>query len=297
TNNTGQAAYVYVTGYSEAPPGPGSTSTDYTTLRYNGVNALTHDWVTHYAGLGGNAIDRANDIAVAGNGNVYVTGQSMGSANFDYATVKYNKAGQLQHAIRYQLYGEALGLAIAVSCAGNAHVTGHVEASTIDYLSILYTQPVSNVAVTSVTVVRGTYESGDVNSLLTSNDQYLVYKPGPVFVSGEYPIQLVMNGTSPQELPNPNELCFTLEAHTSQPNITQKIELYDWQSASYVIVDERIATTADSVVHAHATYDATRFVQAGTRAVRTKVSYKQVGTIFVYPWFARIDFAGWHVLQ
>src|SRR4029077_10484698 len=57
-------------------------------------------WVAGYNGPGNN-IDEAHAIGVDGQGNVYVAGQSFGSGAFDYATIKYNSAGQQQWVARY----------------------------------------------------------------------------------------------------------------------------------------------------------------------------------------------------
>ena len=84
-------------------------------------------WVATYDGPG-NVVDEAKAIAVDSSGNVYVTGRSGGgpSTDFDYATAKYNSAGQEQWVARYNgpenLADEAK--AIAVDNSGNVYVTG-----------------------------------------------------------------------------------------------------------------------------------------------------------------------------
>jgi hypothetical protein len=74
---------------------------------------------------------------------VYVTGFSYNSGtNYDYATVKYNSAGQEQWVDRYD--GPAnetdYGNAIAVDNSGNAYVTGTSigTVGSYDYATIKY---------------------------------------------------------------------------------------------------------------------------------------------------------------
>ena len=85
---------VYVTGRSYGGSG---TNTDCATLKYN--SSGVQQWVSRYNGPG-NGDDYAYSIAVDGSGNVYVTGMSLysGTADYDYATIKYNSSGVEQWA-------------------------------------------------------------------------------------------------------------------------------------------------------------------------------------------------------
>jgi len=82
-------------------------------------------WVSRYNGPA-NSDDRANDLAIDGSGNVYVTGYSVGvgTGPADYATVKYDTGGSQQWVTRLATAGPDYAVAIAVDGFGNPHVTG-----------------------------------------------------------------------------------------------------------------------------------------------------------------------------
>ncbi|MBA3726010.1 MAG: SBBP repeat-containing protein, partial [Armatimonadetes bacterium] len=127
---------VYVTGRSA---GSGSHF-DYATIKYD--SAGNEQWVARYNGPF-NWVDSASALAVDILGNVYVTGYSYGSdGNADYATIKYDSAGNEQWVARWG-QGNALGedaAALAVDTSGNVYVTGTIATFTnnLDYLTIKY---------------------------------------------------------------------------------------------------------------------------------------------------------------
>ena len=154
------AGFIYVTGFS------GGNGDDYATIKYN--SAGQQQWVARYDGPVGYS-DQATAIAVDGSGSVYVTGRSYGSGySYDYATIKYNSAGQQQWVVRYDGPGgySDQPTAIAVDGSGSVYVTGasYGSGSDYDYATIKYsptgppvvaTSAATNVASFSATL-RGT---------------------------------------------------------------------------------------------------------------------------------------------
>lgn len=116
------AGNVYVTGRSAGS----GTGLDYATIKYNAAGVL--QWVARYNGPG-NSTDWGQSLVLDDDGNVYVTGYSLGiGTNFDYATIKYNSAGSQLWVARYNGAGNDRDVAnsITVDNSGNVYVTGTI---------------------------------------------------------------------------------------------------------------------------------------------------------------------------
>ena len=112
------AGNVYVTGQSAGS----GTNADYATIKYDAAG--TERWVRRYDGpttVLARDYDRPAALAVDGNGNVFVTGNSAD----DYATVKYDAAGTEVWVRRFGPAATAdWATTIAVDASGNAYVSG-----------------------------------------------------------------------------------------------------------------------------------------------------------------------------
>jgi uncharacterized delta-60 repeat protein len=129
-------ANIYVTGYSDE----NGTGYDYLTIKYDAAG--NQIWMMHYNGPG-NGIDRATSLDLNGSGNVYVTGHSYGSGTSeDYATIKYDAAGNQIWLVRYDGPGSGSDEAysMVVDADGNVHVTGRSVGSgtSYDYGTVTY---------------------------------------------------------------------------------------------------------------------------------------------------------------
>ncbi len=126
---------VYVTGSSQGS----GTSDDYATIKYNSLGDTL--WVRRYNGPGNNN-DGASAITVNDSGNVYVTGVSYLSGTYeDYATIKYNSAGDTLWVRRYNGPGDSTDVACGIAVNGDyVYVTGksYGVGTFYDYATIKY---------------------------------------------------------------------------------------------------------------------------------------------------------------
>jgi len=120
---------IYVTGRSNG---------EFTTIKYDFDG--DQQWVRSYHG--GFGSDAPTDMTVDGTGNIYVTGQSTGSGtNYDYATIKYDAAGNELWVRRYDGPSTTLAndsdvaAALTVDANGNVFVTGN---SSGDFATVKY---------------------------------------------------------------------------------------------------------------------------------------------------------------
>ena len=83
-------------------------------------------WVARYNGTG-NGYDEGKAVGVDNSGNVYVAGSTLGLGTInDYATIKYNSAGEQQWMALYNEFAhpdEQLN-AMTIDASGNVYVTG-----------------------------------------------------------------------------------------------------------------------------------------------------------------------------
>ncbi len=127
---------VYIAGWTA---GNGAAN-DFLTAKYSADGV--RQWLTHYHGTG-NDYDYVNDMVVDAEGNVYVTGRSVGDGTgADCVTIKYNSAGVQQWVARYNGTGNAGdgGRGIALDSRGNVFVTGisRDSAAADDMITIMY---------------------------------------------------------------------------------------------------------------------------------------------------------------
>lgn len=153
-------------------------------------------------------------------------------------------------------------------------------------------RPVTTVLPTRFTVTRGVQTGGGLPDLFFSDNAYVdVQARRPTEIAAAS-VELEVEGTSPTE--TPSSLKFVLEAGQSGDPVIQRIELFNFQSGQWEVVDERAAPFADATVTISISTNARRFVQPGTRLVRARVGFHDRGVTFI-SWGARYDVTKWEV--
>jgi uncharacterized delta-60 repeat protein len=160
---------VIVTGRSI---GSGSAE-DYVTIMYDSNG--NEQWSDRYSGPA-NFYDEAKDIALDAAGDIYVTGYSFeSSSNNDYTTVKYDIAGNLIWATKFNgsSNNSDQALAMAVDPTGNIYVTGESNGAGTgaDYSTIKYCQ------LTTLAGVDSTICIGDSVSLNATGGTTFSWSP------------------------------------------------------------------------------------------------------------------------
>ncbi|MFH1724484.1 MAG: SBBP repeat-containing protein [Elusimicrobiota bacterium] len=145
----GASGEVYVAGASYAGS---ANSYDFVTVKYD--SAGDEQWAASYNGPG-SGVDQVGAMAVDSRGNVYVTGDSVGSGTFeDYATLKYDADGNVQWVMRYNGVGNNMDIpyAAALDGSGNVYVGGAAysgSATNFDFATIKYAQTAPNIPPTA----------------------------------------------------------------------------------------------------------------------------------------------------
>jgi len=143
------------------------------------------------------------------------------------------------------------------------------------------------------TIVRGQHLGGGLSDLFASDDSDLEVGVGFVLSDVEPPAWVVVEGTAGTAAPG--EFTFVLEASANTAGLTQNIELYNFDTEAYELVDTRVAAGSDAVVQVALDGDLSRFVEPDTLEMKAQVTWKANGPITLFPWAVGIDQSVWIV--
>lgn len=143
---------------------------------------------------------------------------------------------------------------------------------------------------TTFTLGPGIVVSGNLASLLQSDDNWLVLRPGIVFSTGVRPISMILEGNAPGS--NPSSLQFVIESHGNQNGINERVEVFNFNTNSYDAPISSVTLTTTDVVKTLAISNPSLHIGPGN-LMRVRVSYAPSAPVFAYPWLVMIDETTW----
>ena len=156
----------------------------------------------------------------------------------------------------------------------NVDFAGGTNPIWFDNISACEVVQVATVEPESVTATRGTFVAGDVAELAASDNQDYQLRRSSSDIQSR--TEFVVKGISP--ISNPSSFEFTLEGSVfARSNVVQTIELFDYDAASWELVDTRNSNRSpspDSTVVVAGTGDLSRFVDDATGCIEARVQYK-----------------------
>lgn len=159
-------------------------------------------------------------------------------------------------------------------------------------LTVATVAPINLSPATGYTLVNASLVSGDIQSLAASDDNRLKIKSNDSGPCGLEVTGTVANGS-------PASLIIGIESNAglfadSRTRGFQKVELWNWSTNAYELVDNRSLTGVDSFAPITISANASRFVQSGTNQVKARVmaSVMSPRPFRVAPAFDQIGFAG-----
>ncbi len=139
---------------------------------------------------------------------------------------------------------------------------------------------------------RGFYDSGDLNSLLDSDDDKLCYNPGIVLNPTEAPITLDFFGFLPND--SPASLDVTIESSANTVGLELTISFWNYNTNSWDVVGTDTQSLNADTVRTFAGIP-TNHVEPVTGEVMTRYEVRVVGFIFLFPWLDCVDHVFWTI--
>lgn len=153
--------------------------------------------------------------------------------------------------------------------------------------------PQRSVQPESYRVARGRRTGGGLPELGSSDDGALtVDNRSPVANQSEAPINVEFGATAP--FASPVGMSLTIESRVSASNLSQSLELFDWQGGAWVVQDLRAGSLSDQTVTVRVA-DPARYLRTGTREMLARVLVRRVGPVPQSTWAAHVDLVSWRL--
>ena len=134
-----------------------------------------------------------------------------------------------------------------------------------------------------LTINNGT-PTGALADIASEDANNLSIIAGPMIGN---PVQFEVTADSP--FLNPPTLLLTVRSNANTPNLQQRIELFNFNSGQYVLVDESNLELDFSNVNLNFAVDVGRYVNPANCQIQCRISYDAVGPVLFYPWVVKVD--------
>ncbi len=169
-------------------------------------------------------------------------------------------------------------------------VTANYQAQSLSVFQNI-TSTESTVQPNSLSVLPGQVTSGDMTSLFASDENKLVGRPGMVLFASQAPLQVTVEGTAPAG--TVSSLSLVIESSADMVAVRETVEVFNFQTGQYETLYTGMLTTTD-VRRTLSIPNPNAYIGPGNK-LRAKLSYRTVGLIFRFPWYARLDEVTWRV--
>lgn len=160
-----------------------------------------------------------------------------------------------------------------------------------DDLTIPNIGPV-DVSLDSIDIERGIMTgTGVVIDTIASDDKFVQFDPGFTLSNEEAPVRVILDTAVPIEAPLTFGMNYESSANT--PGLEQTLELMNWNTGEYEVLDVRALTLVDQQQDFDLDAGISDFIQRDTRRIAARVQVRQTGFTILFPWSARIDFVNY----
>lgn len=144
-------------------------------------------------------------------------------------------------------------------------------------------------------VTHGTYESGTLDSLLRSDDAYVVIRQKFPFSVVDPNARIVVFGTAGTRDINILRLLVEVSSNASPgTRCDVRVELFNFALNRWEVFHETTSTQVDSVIPIEVLSNHPDYIQEGTTKLAMRVSWFDRGTVSPN-WTCRTDFVQWSI--
>jgi len=200
-----------------------------------------------------------------------------------------NQSGGAMWSFNWTAPGQDVGQVTLYAAGNQANNDSSTSGDQIYNTSASAATPVT-VPVSSFAVLQGRSVVGGLAELAASDNTYLSILQNPFRARTTPAVQVQFEAFAQEN--TPSSIAFRIEANTSAVppgNVTQRLELFNFNTGQWTIISETPATGTDSVRTGTVNTAASDYREAGTGRVRARANWFDPGTLVTRAWRVNID--------